>query len=186
MRIKKFLGFTLIELLIVIAIIGILAVALLPSIMGSPAKGRDAARIADLQKIQKVLINANLEGKTYPNTTGDIVDALSTGWASPANTWSGAFAASFGGSIPKDPQTGSTGNVQFKYYKSGDTAIGGSSSPYSFGLRAKMETKSAGNTPCIPWTGVPADSSGTSVIPAFNLKIKPPTDPTSCYVILSQ
>ncbi len=41
-------GFTLIELLIVIAIIGILAVALVPSIIGAPVRARDAARKATL------------------------------------------------------------------------------------------------------------------------------------------
>ena len=44
-------GFTLIELLIVITIIGVLAVALVPRIVGAPAKARDAARQADLQQI---------------------------------------------------------------------------------------------------------------------------------------
>jgi prepilin-type N-terminal cleavage/methylation domain-containing protein len=39
-------GFTLIELLIVVSIIGILSVALVPSITNAPAKARDAARIA--------------------------------------------------------------------------------------------------------------------------------------------
>lgn len=175
-------GFTLIELLIVIAIIAVLAVALLPTLLGAPAKGRDTSRIASLQKIQKVLINDDLMGNGYPNTTGDITDALATGHAAPINTWNGEYAVSFGGALPKDPQSGA---VQYKYYVKNDPAIGGAASTYLFGLRAKMETKSAGNTPCIPSTGVPADA-GNSVIAAFNLNLKPADDAHSCYVILAQ
>lgn len=173
-------GFTLIELLIVIAIIAILAVAFLPTLLGSPAKSRDTARIADLQKIQKVLINADLTGgKGYPSTTGDITDALATGLAAPADTWKGAFEVDFGGKLPKDPTNGA---IQYKYYKKGDPAIGNA---YSFGLRAKMETKNAGNTPCTSALGAPADAAG-AVIQAFNLTLTPPSNDRSCYVILVQ
>jgi prepilin-type N-terminal cleavage/methylation domain-containing protein len=49
-------GFTLIELLIVIAIIGILAVALLPSVLGAPSRARDASIKADINNIIAVLL----------------------------------------------------------------------------------------------------------------------------------
>ena len=175
-------GFTLIELLIVIAIIAVLAVAFLPTLLGAPAKGRDTARIASLQKVQKVLINEDLIGNGYPNTTGDIADGLATGRAAPNDNWKGAYAVPFGGNLPKDPQTG---GIQFKYYVKGDAAIGGATSTYLFGLRAKMETKAAGNTPCTLALGQPADA-GNSVIAAFNLNLKPADATHSCYVILAQ
>ncbi|MBD3269933.1 prepilin-type N-terminal cleavage/methylation domain-containing protein, partial [Candidatus Peregrinibacteria bacterium] len=44
-------GFTLIELLIVIAIIGILAVALLPSVLDAPATARDGGRKVALSTV---------------------------------------------------------------------------------------------------------------------------------------
>lgn len=44
-------GFTLIELMIVIAIIGILAVALFPSLTAYLARGRDTQRLADIKEI---------------------------------------------------------------------------------------------------------------------------------------
>ncbi len=96
-------GFTLIELLIVITIIGILAVAFLPTLLGAPVKGRDTQVMADVQKIQKVLINYNLEnGSGYP-TTGVITPGLATGFGAPADDWAGAFSSDFGGAIPTKP-----------------------------------------------------------------------------------
>ncbi len=60
-------GFTLIELLIVIAIIGILAVALLPSILSAPASARDAAKQAALSQIAVALEQYNASAGQYPN-----------------------------------------------------------------------------------------------------------------------
>jgi len=61
-------GFTLIELLVVIAIIGILAVAFLPSLLGAPAKGRDAQRMATVQKIENFIVSETLIDYSLPGT----------------------------------------------------------------------------------------------------------------------
>lgn len=170
-------GFTLIELLIVIAIIGVLAVAFVPSILGAPSKGRDAARIADLQKLQKVLISENLEGEAYPASTQVIPGAtFKTGVL-----WSAQLAPSLGGVIPSDPQPTHawapadifTNATAGKYhYLKAPTA------DYSFGLYAKMETKEAGNASCTALKGSPIAISTDPAVPA--------NDADSCYAILTE
>jgi len=59
-------GFTLIELLIVISIIGILAVALLPSVLGAPGQARDAAKKADINNIVAAVESYNSANGKYP------------------------------------------------------------------------------------------------------------------------
>jgi len=159
-------GFTLIELLIVIAIIGILAVAFLPSVLNAPAKGRDAARIAAVQKIQSALLNYNLEGKAYPATDAAGVDIEPNLVIEGDVTWSTQFLTDFGGSFPVDPQEG-------KFYKYVSPAGG-----YSFAVIAGMETFSAANAVC-------AD--------VLSGKITPPSDgdgdvvkKTWCYAVLAE
>lgn len=63
-------AFTLVELLIVITIIGILSVALIPRLVGAPARARDAQRRTDVQTIATALeLYADDEG-SYPTAAG--------------------------------------------------------------------------------------------------------------------
>lgn len=69
-------GFTLIELLIVIAIIGILAVAFLPALTAGPAKARDAARIATVNDIVSAIESIVADGGSVTDLDdNDVVDA---------------------------------------------------------------------------------------------------------------
>lgn len=162
MKTKK--GFTLIELLIVIAIIGILAVAFLPTLLAAPAKGRDTARIADMQKIQKVLVNNNLEGNAYPNTGGAIVGTLTCGSGCTGGTWAGLLT-SFGGTLPKDPTTSRS-----YYYVPTPTG-------YSFGLWAQVEILTNGNANCN--TGTPFTITLSTSAAAVGTTVP-------CYAVLTQ
>ena len=157
-------GFTLIELLIVIAIIAILAVAFLPTLLGAPAKGRDTARIASLQTIQKVLVNANLEKGKYPSTSGAITTALDSKVYGAATKWEADFNVAFGGALPKDP----TSDKSLYYVKAPTN--------YSFGLWAEVEILANGNANCDKVTfaitlGTPVAANGNNL---------------PCYAILTQ
>lgn len=91
-------AFTLIELLIVITIIGILAVSLLPRLMGGTALARDASRKADLNQIATALEFYYSSNASYPGTgaNGCINSATMT------SALGGSFS---GGTVPNDPQS---------------------------------------------------------------------------------
>ena len=92
-------GFTLIELLIVIAIIGVLAVALLPTITGGPSKARDAARTTALNNVATVLENYNLDKGKYPDNTVAGTGNCLTDSEEPGT----GLAAYFKQGVPRDP-----------------------------------------------------------------------------------
>lgn len=95
---KNLRAFTLIELLIVVAIIGILAVALVPRITGSTMTARDAARKADLQQISTAL-------EMYYNSNGSYPGTPSTAQCVSSTTL-GTTLASYISSVPTDPKSG--------------------------------------------------------------------------------
>lgn len=86
-------GFTLIELLIVIVIIGILAVAFIPSIMGAPAKARDAGRISAVSNIVDKLAFKDLSTTGLPAIAG--AQCINAGSAGTAYLVSTDFEAGF-------------------------------------------------------------------------------------------
>lgn len=71
MRARK--AFTLIELLIVVAIIGILATTLVPSLTDGPARARDTERLKRATNIMERLEAFNIDYGHYPNVSGCIV-----------------------------------------------------------------------------------------------------------------
>ena len=175
---KNTKGFTLIELLIVILIIGILAVAFLPTVLGAPTAARDTQRIAVLGKIQKALIAQNLEtGLAYPSIGGCINDGAAVDFA--------AYKDELGGSVPVDPNGATTValnvwngtanvNCDGEYAYSPDP---GTSGTYEFGLYARVEDPAEnGNIPC---SNLDADYTGQAALIA-------PGATTDCYAILTK
>ncbi len=137
-------GFTLIELLIVITIIGILAVALLPSLLGAPAKARDTQRRSDIQKIGAVLATESISG-TLPVISGCINQAGAPDFTGIIN------APDFSGTLPADPSGGMisydgifdcAGSEYLYMYQPGADDSG-----YSFGVYTVLES-GGGNILC--------------------------------------
>jgi prepilin-type N-terminal cleavage/methylation domain-containing protein len=125
-------AFTLIEILIVIAIIGILTVALLPRIQGAQASARNTARKADLNQIATALAAYNGDFGKYPSKLEDLT----------SNSYLNA--------LPKDPASKTIcGSAGYAYKPEGDGYI----------LAAYME-KQAGN-PNVNFIGdCPTESNG--------------------------
>lgn len=105
-------GFTLVELIVVIAIIGVLAMLITPSIMGYVNKSKISRNEANAKTIAMAAqaVNADL----IEPAKGGTVTFGATGWArsaSPATPGSGAGGATFVSEITKMTKPQGTANI---------------------------------------------------------------------------
>lgn len=90
-------GFTLIEIMVVVVIIGLLATAILPNVIGQQDKAFETKVKADISTIEGQLALYRLDNYDYPSTSQGI-QALVTDPGGTKGKWSGYLDK-----LPKDP-----------------------------------------------------------------------------------
>jgi len=94
-------GFSLIEILVVVAIIGILAAAIVPNLLGRPDQARATTARSDLNSLANALNIYRLDNFKYPSTDQGLeaLEAKPSGFPEPKNYNPGGYIAK----LPPDP-----------------------------------------------------------------------------------
>ncbi len=94
-------GFTLVELMVVIAIIGFLAVVILPNFLKQIGKGQKAAAQADIRALESALEMYYMDVHSYPTTEQGLQALITPISSGDSGAWDGPYIRK--SSVPKDP-----------------------------------------------------------------------------------
>jgi general secretion pathway protein G len=120
-------GFTLIEMLIVIVVIAILALIVIPRLMGAGRKAKEAALRGDLHQLRNAVQQFEADCGDYPSASSQLMTQPAAGTtggqgiALDVTGWQGPYLRTSDNNLPKDPftesattwsYTASTGHIQ--------------------------------------------------------------------------
>ena len=110
---RRHKGFTLIEMLIVIVVIAILALIVIPRLLGAGRKAKEATLRGDLHQIRNAIQQFEADCGDYPSSLAQLMTQPSagnggTGIALDVNGWQGPYLRTPDSNMPKDPFTDSS------------------------------------------------------------------------------
>ena len=108
---RKSKGFTLIEMLIVIVVIAILALIVIPRLLGAGRKAKEASLKGDLHQLRNAIQQFEADCGDYPAALDDLMTkptdtAGGSGLDLDLTAWQGPYLRTADGTIPVDPFTG--------------------------------------------------------------------------------
>lgn len=105
-------GFTLIEMLIVIVVIAILAMIVIPRLLGAGRKAKESALRGDLQQLRNAIQQFEADCGDYPSALSQLMTQPAAGAtggngiALDVGAWQGPYLRTPDGNLPEDPFTG--------------------------------------------------------------------------------
>jgi type II secretion system protein G len=115
-------GFTLIELLIVISVIAILALIVVPRLLGAGRKAKESALKGNLQQLRNAIEQFQSDTGVYPLVLADVVAPAEADVTAtiPADSYKGPYLTPKGGiggvGLPKNPFSDPTSAVEADHW----------------------------------------------------------------------
>lgn len=117
-------GFTIVELLIVIVVIAILAAVTIMAFTGLQKRARDTDRLADVQAINKALLQYHALYGTYPDETPTSASSTELSTDTPGTFLEELKNKGLMQEVPIDPTNDATYNYTYYFYTPGWGANG--------------------------------------------------------------